>query len=1181
MKTGKNFSRAFLITAATGILCFCVSAISLETVSAANGSLLEEYELNLPCVSSQVETGSPVSGSASKLIYEDQQYWRIQSGNIGAGYQAVVTLSFKKEADLAAVNTLQILTNCRSSAEGTICTLYALNRSTGSFDAVQTFQQGQTSVSQDISVFSPSDYCDLSGAVTLRLVFENASEFYVDLDAVKPVIDAKADADLICVQNYQIGSAHIETGTVSDLASASNLKEQDGMVFTVVSSQNKVAWSSQITVGTDPSLIWSVKIDYRGKNSQTTNMLWISLYRYDTENWEVISMVEGVASFSQKSIVISDDLSGYLSETGDLKIRIYNSAGSSFSRQTDYLNVSVFSETADFSEKCCPTQITAEYGTVVSGDLSNIQSMDSSSYVMQSDSSNKIATQIKFQLSADVDKIQYSTFAVRFSGQEGINNQYISLYNYTTNNFVVFRTQRGDNNTVTIRGTQDSLYDIRRYISPAGEVTLRIYNSASSSFSRSIDYAELSVTYGDFESFTIAQVSDIHELIGSSNFQSIIQNINSKVKSAFTIISGDVTDHGTRAQYLQYENDILLFDNPVYSTPGNHDVRWWNANGKSDFESSVGPLYQSFDYGGIHFVLLDTSVQFELDGKINKAQLNWLKDDLASVPEAIPIIVFGHHPFKINNNLTARDELLQVLKPYNVLAYMCGHLHYYGNVVENGIPVNYITYVKDNAEQNYVSIEFTPNYYYIYKHKASDNSKVLWLSGKMMNDRKTEFDISGITVDSSGDVTVTADILSAPNGVSSVQARIDNYGSYTALSQGSDGFWTGTIDVSAYSPEIVGGQHFVGVEVFDELGGKWVSYQDYASPDDNADIQWVFETGDMIQSTATIHNGSVYVGSEDGNLYCIDFDTGSQSWSMNTGARVISKPAVYTDTSGDSTVIWGSENCKVYAADAVTGELLWTYTTGGGILSDPLVSDEMAFVGSGDGKIYCLDAQTGNIVWSYQTDGLMRQRPVISGGVLYAFVRDTYIWYAINIQDGSLKWRGNAGTDESLFVCGDVRPVIAGGKLWCIDAQNTRPGYLNMDTGSLEWTGSIPNVSSRGMATDGEYVFYCSNSGRLISAIDAETDEIVWQKDLRASDSDSDLQQMQIDSGLIYQDGVLYHVAERGRITGLDPETGSILFCFDAAGYPERVFWSTPEASGSSIICSGIDGNVYCVSVSG
>lgn len=208
---------------------------------------------------------------------------------------------------------------------------------------------------------------------------------------------------------------------------------------------------------------------------------------------------------------------------------------------------------------------------------------------------------------------------------------------------------------------------------------------------------------------------------------------------------------------------------------------------------------------------------------------------------------------------------------------------------------------------------------------------------------------------------------------------------------------------------------------------------------------------------------------------------------------------------------------------------------------------------------------------------LMRQRPILENGILYAFVRDTYIWYAIDASTGQLIWRGNANTDESLFVCGDVRPVIANGKLWCIDAQNTRPAYLSLDTGELAWTSTLEKVSSRGMTTNGSTVFYSSNSGRQITAFDAETNQVVWQKDLRYDNKDRDLQEMQIDSALVYNGNSLIHVAERGRITALNPDSGEILWCIDAAGYPERVFWSTPEATDGLVIATGIDGKVYAV----
>src|ERR1700748_2215573 len=56
-------------------------------------------------------------------------------------------------------------------------------------------------------------------------------------------------------------------------------------------------------------------------------------------------------------------------------------------------------------------------------------------------------------------------------------------------------------------------------------------------------------------------------------------------------------------------------------------------------------------------------------------------------------------------------------------------------------------------------------------------------------------------------------------------------------------------------------------------------------------IKWSFHThGEVISSPAVV-NGVVYVGSDDGNLYAIDQQTGSQKWKFQTGARITSSPA--------------------------------------------------------------------------------------------------------------------------------------------------------------------------------------------------------------------------------------------------------------------------------------------------
>lgn len=1117
-------------------------------------------------------TGTVASGGTSDLYLNDQKTMQIASGDGENRVELAMQFFSSAPADELERISLRFWTECSIETLNAEVSLY--NWETGVYDVIQESTVASAPVQWDVEVEQQvTCYVSPVGEIEMTVTMEASAPFLIDIDQAQMILSYYAPAGALQVQNYSVESGQIETGVLDAGSDFTALSDRDKNLLQVTSEGNRVAWNTTIPLYQPQENIRTLQIDYAGSTSIPTNTLWLSLYRYDTENWEVVGTLQGTPEYTKQTIFLSGEkIQSYLSDDGDVKIRIYNSATQSFVRQTDFLSLTVTSVPAHQQKVLAADYALAEYGNSTGGPT-ELANADGNCYIMQSDANNKAAVQLTFYTDIKLATIRELSFSIKMRAADSINPQYISLLNHNTGRFSVIKTVAGSNDFETIYVTLDSLLEIENYIGDGGEIVLRIYNSAKAPFEREIDFVQASITYGDFESFTVAQISDVHELTGTANFKSIISEINNNVNPAFSIITGDISDHGTPEQYALFLQDRTLFEKPVYTTPGNHDVRWWNANGKRTFSDSVGPLYQSFDYNGVHFVLLDSTVNFELDGKINKAQLDWLKDDLASISADMPVIMFAHHPFKINNNVTARHELLDAVKGHNVIAYMSGHVHYYGNVIEDGIPVNYITYVKDNTAQEFVSIEFTPNYYYIFKHKASDQSKTLWLTGRMDNTRQMDLTIDRVTPLADGTVEVEASVAHAPDGVASMQVRIDNYGPYTQMTRNSDETWTGYIDTTAYTPELVAGTHFVGVEAFDENGLKWTQYQDYSVASEEAYVKWVFSTGDMLQASATIHGDSAYVGSNDGVLYCIDTKTGLEQWSYPTAGAIISKPAI-TDENG---VIFGSSDETVYCLDASTGTVRWTYKAGGSLLSDVLVENNRSYIGCGDEKIYCLDASSGEYLWSYQTDGLMRQQPIIENGVLYAFVRDTYIWYAIDAQTGELVWRGNAGTDESYFVCGDVRPVIAGGKLWCIDAQNTRPGYLNMETGELSWTGALEKVSSRGMATDGTRVFYASNNGRQITAYDAVTAEVLWQKDLRFNSRDGDLQEMQIDSGLVYSGGVLFHLAERGRVSAIDPLSGDVLWKIDVAGYPERVFWATPEVEGNLLLGSGIDGNLYAV----
>ena len=61
----------------------------------------------------------------------------------------------------------------------------------------------------------------------------------------------------------------------------------------------------------------------------------------------------------------------------------------------------------------------------------------------------------------------------------------------------------------------------------------------------------------------------------------------------------------------------------------------------------LGPDYYSFNYGGVHFVGLNTEDYDDqwYYGHVDSLQLSWLRQDLALVPPATPVVTFNHIPF--------------------------------------------------------------------------------------------------------------------------------------------------------------------------------------------------------------------------------------------------------------------------------------------------------------------------------------------------------------------------------------------------------------------------------------------------------------------------------------------------------------------------------------------------------
>lgn len=125
----------------------------------------------------------------------------------------------------------------------------------------------------------------------------------------------------------------------------------------------------------------------------------------------------------------------------------------------------------------------------------------------------------------------------------------------------------------------------------------------------------------------------------------------------------------------------------------------------------------------------------------------------------------------------------------------------------------------------------------------------------------------------------------------------------------------------------------------------------------NGTQKWAFPTGGSVFSNPAIgSDGTIYVGSRDNNLYAVNPD-GTQKWAFPTWSDVTSSPAI----GSDGTIYIGSDDSNLRAINP-NGTQKWAFPTGGHVNSSPAVgSDGTIYVGSDNGSLYAINGSSGGL----------------------------------------------------------------------------------------------------------------------------------------------------------------------------------------------------------------------------
>ena len=202
--------------------------------------------------------------------------------------------------------------------------------------------------------------------------------------------------------------------------------------------------------------------------------------------------------------------------------------------------------------------------------------------------------------------------------------------------------------------------------------------------------------------------------------------------------------------------------------------------------------------------------------------------------------------------------------------------------------------------------------------------------------------------------------------------------------------------------------------------------------------------GDIDSSPALGADGTIYVGSDDNNLYALT-DNGRRAEvdNMPPDMPITSSPAL----GADGTIYVGSNDDNLYAlTDNGVGSVYtkWTYATQGDISSSPAIgADGTLYVGSIDNNLYAFKPVTSDrgdwwmfhhdvqhtgrspftgpaipqLAWKYATGNAIYSSPALGAdGTIYVGSNDDNL-YALTAS-GALKWKYATGRRD-LFLPGD------------------------------------------------------------------------------------------------------------------------------------------------------------------
>ena len=314
---------------------------------------------------------------------------------------------------------------------------------------------------------------------------------------------------------------------------------------------------------------------------------------------------------------------------------------------------------------------------------------------------------------------------------------------------------------------------------------------------------------------------------------------------------------------------------------------------------------------------------------------------------------------------------------------------------------------------------------------------------------------------------------------------------------------------------------------------------------------WTFEAGDVIESSAAIVGGTVFVGTNKGELVALSLDNGSVYWKFSTGNPIGESSPAYAN----GVVYIGDLGGWLNAINASDGKKLWAFKAGNEIKSSPVVVGDLVLIGSYDENLYGLSARNGSVRWKAKTNGPVHSTPAVADGLAFIAGCDE-VFRAIRLSDGKEVFNVASGAYTG------ASPALRDGSAFYGTFNNEVLG-VNLAERQIAWRYEHPQR---------KFPFYSSAAVTSPRVVLGGRDKLVHGLTKDGKEAWTFTTRARVESSPAIAGGRVFVGSNDGRFYVLNLTNGAKVWEFNAGA----ALSASPAIANGRIVIGSQDGRLYC-----